>query len=98
MQAGDFVPGELIVVRWGAEIKRHMTEIQFYTEEPNTALVVQQSHEWIEHDHLGALPGLSPTYLVLFSSDNRMYLVSGDCMQRLDDAESPRTTLQRLRG
>jgi len=69
------IPGQMVIVRWGAYMRRFGTDIEFYNVKKQVGIILQSTH--LLHD---TEDGIYPTYLVLLSNDSQMYLTSTDMM------------------
>lgn len=91
----DLTPGALVVVKDFALVRRFNSESEHYTERMQTGLVLTLSHVWYELADTGQP---SPTYLVMFSKELRLYYVKADDLLTPDQATSPDRLFGRLRG
>jgi len=90
----DLTPGTLVVVRDFALVRRFNSEEEHYTEKMQVGLVLALTHIWSE---LGSGEA-SPTYLVMFSRDMRLYYVAYDSLLTPSQATDPSRLFGRLRG
>lgn len=91
---GNLTPGTLIVVRDNTLVRRWGSEEEHYTQRLQNGMVLQQlAYLWREGEYRD-----SPTYLVLFSNDMRIYLVPADSLLTPDQATDPGRLFGRLRG
>ena len=91
----NLTPGTLVVIKRNALVQRFGTETEFFLPSATTAMVVQLSHLWHE---LGTIAEPSPSYLVLFAGETRLYIVPGDMIMTPDQATDPSRLFGWLRG
>jgi len=93
----DLMPGQMVVIKAGALIRRCGSEEESYTMGLQNGIVIQQSHLWHEAGREDDF-GLKVDYMVLFSADSRMYYVTAGDLMTPDQAMSPDRLFGRLRG
>lgn len=91
----ELTPGTLMLVRPSSLVRRWNSEEEHYTSRLQNVIVIQRSHQWRED---ASDREVFPDYLVLFSNDGRMYLVSAGHLVTPDQARDPSRLFGRLSG
>lgn len=92
----DLTPGTLVAVTTGALVRRWGSESEHYTVSVCFGMIIQKSHQ-VRESNLN-WDAMEPDYLVLFSSDSRMYLVPQDHLTHPDHVKDPGRLFGRLSG
>lgn len=81
------LPGTLRVVLRGALVRKWRSEEEHYTERMQLGTIISTVQTWSEPGQYGGK--IHPCYLLLFSNDSRMYVVSENNLAHPDHITDP---------